>query len=178
MARSHTPYEDLIEGLRQDILWLLSVIFALRVRAAFPTIATMSREDFMVETILLESANRDIIARVTALDDDHNRSFRTALAAMNRQGLNPSRRQRLDHLVKEFRKVVNDLKVKHRNAYVAHVQDLAEVGPRVLDAPVKFEEAASQAVRLLDEFVGREVNYILRPGSRELPVDLRARLSS
>jgi len=52
--------------------------------------------------------------------------------------------------LRAFRAAVSELKVTHRNSYIAHVKTLAEVTPRIVDDPVRFEEPASMAVNLLD----------------------------
>lgn len=180
MARTYTTSATLLDGLRKDILWLLALVYAHRERSSLPDISTMSREALVLEFMLLESATRDIIARLTALDDDGTgaRSFQTAFAALKREGLPPERTRTIDKGVKAYRQSVNELKVNHRNTYIAHVGELAEVTPRVVDNPVKFADSASRAVNLLDLMSGREVRYVFRIGSLELPIDLRQKLSS
>src|SRR3546814_5414998 len=97
----------------------------------------MSREAFVVDCILLESAARDIVGRLTALDDDtkNNRSFQTLFAALKREGLDSKRTKDLDAKIKEYRKLVNDLKVSHRNRYIAHV-NTDEIGRAHVCTPV------------------------------------------
>lgn len=177
--KDYTAAETLLDGLRNDILWLLSVVYAHRQRAALPRLSTMSRQDLVLEFLLLESTTRDIVSRVTALDDDLNnvRSFQTAFKQMKREGLDPKRTASLDKAVKAYRQTINALKVDHRNTYIGHVQDLADVTPRIIDAPVPFEEGVSHAVRLLDEMLQTTVTYTLRFGSQEAELDLRAVLS-
>lgn len=176
-----TKASTLLKGLKSDILWLLITIYAHRQRSQLPTISTMSREAFVLELVLLESATRDIIGRITALDDKQKgtRTFENTLAAMNREGLAPKRAQMLDKAVKDFRNKVSALKLEHRNSYIAHVKDLAVVDPRVLTAaPPDFAGGASSAVNLLDLMVGETVTYELKIGSMERVIDLRAALST
>ena len=179
MTRQFTPSATLLDGLREDILWLLILIYAHRQRCALPSLATMSYEAFALEALLLESASRDIVTRLTALDDDGRgiRSFQSAFAAMKREGLDPQRTAALDKDVKAFRQSLNDLKVKHRNAYIAHVQELAQVTPRVLDEPVEFADCASRAVNLLDAMSGRTLTYMFKIGSTD-ELDLRQKLGA
>ena len=175
----YTPSEDLLDGLKQDVLYLLLTILAHREKQRLPNLGKMSREDLVLELALLESGTRDIIARLTALDDDGSgsRSFPNALAAMNREGLAARKAEELKAHVKAYRAAINDLKVNHRNSYISHVQEFAEVLPRVLDKPVRFEMAASLSVNVLDALMGRQVEYRFRVGSQEPELDLRARLS-
>lgn len=179
VAKQFTSSEKLLDGLREDILWLLILIYACRERYALPTLATMSYKAFALEFVLLESASRDVVTRLTALDDDSkgNRSFQSAFAAMKREGLDSQRTAALDKDVKAFRQSLNALKLKHRNAYIAHVQELAQVKPRVLDEPVEFADCASRAVNLLDAMVGQTVTYVFKYGSTN-QLDLRQELGS
>jgi hypothetical protein len=177
--KSFTSARDLLEGLKDDILYLLLTILAHREKQRLPNLAKMSREDLVLELALLESGTRDIVARLTALDDDGpgSRSFPNALAAMNREGLEKRRADELKAQVKAYRGAVNDLKVNHRNSYISHVQEFAEVVPRIVDKPVRFEAPAGLAVNVFDALMGRQVGYRFRVGSQEPEIDLRARLS-
>ena len=134
-------------------------ILAHREKQRLPNLGKMSREDLVLELALLESGTRDIIARLTALDDDGSgsRSFPNALAAMNREGLAARKAEELKAHVKAYRAAINDLKVNHRNSYISHVQEFA--------------------VNVLDALMGRQVEYRFRVGSQEPELDLRARLS-
>ena len=178
MSKEYVSSEAIREGLRQDVLWLLITVYSYVTRGHFEGLGKMSREAFVVDCILLESAARDIVGRLTALDDDtkNNRSFQTLFAALKREGLGPKRTKDLDGKIKAYRKLVNDLKVSHRNRYIAHVNTDVAVVPRVLDDPVPFEAAASLAVNLLDDIIGRRVGYAFSMAS-DLKIDLRKALS-
>lgn len=178
--KRYTAAADLLEGLKGDILFLLLTILAHREKQRLPNLAKMSREDLVLDLVLLESGTRDIVARLTALDDNGAgaRSFPNALAAMNREGLEAKRAEELKTQVKAYRGAVNDLKINHRNSYISHVQEFAEVVPRIVDKPVRFETAAGLAVNVLDALIGRPVGYRFRVGSQEPELDLRARLSA
>lgn len=178
MARANSSSGEIQTGVQQDILWLLITIYSYISRMRFDRVRDMSREEFQVEAILLESASRDIVSRLAALDDDgkNNRSFQTLFSALKREGLDPARTKDLGRKVKAFRQVVNGLKVSHRNSYIAHVATGAEVKPRVLDDPIQFGPAASMAVNLLDDIVGRSLSYSFRLGS-DGSIDLRKALA-
>src|SRR3546814_14762434 len=94
------------------------------------------------------------MGRLTALDDDtkNNRSFQTLFAALKREGLDSKRTKDLDAKIKEYRTLVNDLKVSHRNRYIANVNTDVAVVPRVLDDTVPLEETA----RTEERSVGKE----------------------
>ncbi len=119
MPKEYVSSETIKEGLRQDVLWLLVTVYSYVTRRRFEGLGKMSREAFVVDCILLESAARDIVGRLTALDDDtkNNRSFQTLFVALKREGLDPKRTKDLDAKIKQYRKLVNNLKVSHRNRY-------------------------------------------------------------
>ncbi|GCD60688.1 hypothetical protein NBRC3280_3286 [Acetobacter pasteurianus NBRC 3280] len=179
MAKEYDSSEIISEGLKQDVLWLLITVYSYVTRRRFEGLGKMSREAFVVDWVLLESAVRDIVSRLTALDDDtrNNRSFQTLFAALKREGLDSKRTSDLNRKIKTYRALVNDLKVSHRNRYIAHVNTNVAVVPRVFDNPVAFEAAASMAVNLLDDIIGSKVEYIFSMAS-DLKVDLRQALSN
>lgn len=171
---------DLIDNLQQDLLWLLILVYSRRQRILLPRIKEMSREDFAVEMVLLESATRDIVSRLIALDDDGRgvRSFQSALKALRQEGAAIPKDAPLAQQVKAYRKIVNVLKVEHRNSYIAHVTEGVSVTPRILDESVDIATATSAAVNLLDMLAGKVVSYTFRVGSQEKEIDLRSALSA
>lgn len=177
MAGNLDKSSDIIEGLKQDILWLLIVIYSYKERSRLEGASGWSREHFATELVLLESSVRDIVVRLTALDDDtkRNRSFQTLFKAMKREGLARIRTKDIKLKVGGFRKSVNKLKVSHRNNYIAHVGTNARVQPRVIDVQIDFAKPASEAVNLLDCFEGKPVEYFFRLGSDQ-KIDLRQAL--
>ncbi|WP_395494626.1 hypothetical protein [Acetobacter sp. KSO5] len=179
MGKEYDSSEIISEGLKQDVLWLLITVYSYVTRRRFEGLGKMSREAFVVDWVLLESAARDIVSRLTALDDDtrNNRSFQTLFAALKREGLDSKRTSDLNRKIKTYRTLVNDLKVSHRNRYIAHVNTNVAVVPRVFDNPVAFEAAASKAVNLLDDIIGSKVEYIFSMAS-DLKIDLRQALSN
>lgn len=179
MAKEYDSSAIISEGLKQDVLWLLITVYSYVTRRRFEGLGKMSREAFVVDWVLLESAARDIVSRLTALDDEtrNNRSFQTLFAALKREGLDSKRTSDLNKKIKTYRKLVNDLKVSHRNRYIAHVNTNVAVVPRVFDDPVAFEAAASMAVNLLDDIIGNKVEYIFSMAS-DLKIDLRQAFSN
>ncbi|WP_272011618.1 hypothetical protein [Roseovarius sp. ZX-A-9] len=180
MASRFDSSSDILSGLKDDILWLLILIYSFKVRARLEGLGQWSREHMSIEFMLLDSAVRDIVMRLTALDDDlkNNRSFQTLLKALNRENLLEQKRSKaLNEKVKKYRDAVNKLKVEHRNQYISHVNTDASVLPRVIDRPVRFYEAASLAVNLMDDLAGRTLQYHFKMGSNE-SIDLRDALQA
>src|SRR3546814_19563823 len=105
MPKEHASSETIEEGLRQDVLWLLISVYSYVTRRRFEGLGKMSREEFVLDCILLESAARDIVGRLTALDDDtkNNRSFQKLYADMQSEGLDFKRTKDLDAKTKEYR---------------------------------------------------------------------------
>src|SRR3546814_9844447 len=124
MPKEHASSETIEEGLRQDVLWLLITVYSYVTRRRFEGLGKMSREAFVVDCILLESAARDIVCRLPALDDDtkNNRSFQKLLSTLKREGLDSKRTTDHDAMIKEYRTLVNDLKVSHRYRSIAHIK--------------------------------------------------------
>ncbi len=180
MAKEYTPASELIGGLRQDLLWLLILVYSRRQRMRLPNIRAMGREDFAIEMVLLESATRDIVARLAALADEGRgvRSFQTVLKALRREGMAKADADLLAAQVKAYRQTLNPLKVMHRNDYIAHVTDAASVTPRIIDAPVDIDPVVSAAVNLLDAFAKEAICYKFRVGSQEAEINLREALSA
>src|SRR3546814_17184879 len=113
MPKEHASSETIEEGLRQDVLWLLITVYSYVTRRRFEGLGKMSREAFVVDCILLESAARDIVGRLTAPDDDtkNNRSFQTLFATLKRERLDSKRTKDPHDTLKENRKPVNELKI-------------------------------------------------------------------
>lgn len=171
---------EILSGLKDDILWLMILIYSFKVRARLEGLGQWSREHMSIEFMLLDSAVRDIVMRLTALDDDskNNRSFQTLLSALNRENLLEQKRSRaLKEKVKKYRDAVNKLKVEHRNRYISHVNTDASVVPRVIDRPVRFHEVASLAVNLMDDLAGTTLQYHFKMGSNE-SINLRNALQA
>jgi hypothetical protein len=179
MAKDYTSASELIEALRDDVLWLLILVYARRQRMLLPNLRTMGREDFAIEMVLLESATRDIVSRLAALDDDGKgvRSFQTVLRALRREGMSSRLASPIEAQVKGYRQIINPLKIAHRNAYIAHVTETASVVPRIIDDPVDISLATSKAMALLDTLAGGTLIYKFRVGSQEAEIDLRKALS-
>lgn len=95
VSRFDSPSE-IMSGLKDDVLWLMILIYSFKVRARLEGLGQWSREHMSIEFMLLDSAVRDIVMRLTALDDDskNNRSFQTLLSALNRENLLEQNRSR------------------------------------------------------------------------------------
>lgn len=180
MANKFYSSSDILSGLKDDILWLMILIYSLKKRARLERIEQWSREHMCIEFILLDSAVRDIVMRLTALDDDskNNRSFPTLLSALNRENLLEEERSKaLKEQVKQYRKAVNNLKTGHRNHYMSHVNTDASVVPRVIDLPVNFDAVASLAVNITDDLAGEKLHYYFKMGNHE-SINLREALQA
>ena len=153
MPRQSESLEVVIDGLRDDILWMLITYYALCKRRTLPDLQRMSREDFVVELNLLECAQRDLVMRLTALDDTKgNRSFRLAKKLKLATSLSRERQREIAENTKAFTDAVNQLKTDHRNKYIAHVSTATSVSPRLVQEVPKLADVISVAVRTLDAF--------------------------
>jgi hypothetical protein len=75
--------------------------------------------------------------------------------------------------LKKYRQLVNPMKTKARNYYLAHLSKSAEV-PH--DRFVNVQKQVDEAINIFDMISGEEVRYVLRTGSQEPELDLRQEL--
>jgi hypothetical protein len=118
----------------------------------------------------------DIIMRLCRLDDDEksNHSLREALRSIETtipQSEGKAIRERLS----AYRKLINPLKTKARNYYLAHMSKHAE---EPLDPIGDLERSNEAVVNLVDSIAGGTIQYEYRVGSHKgETLDLRDELS-
>lgn len=170
--------KELIDGIQNDVLGLLSVYFALDrcTRLLELIFKHGSRYELTSQFITIDSLKRDLIIRITALDDDSkgNRSFPLLLKAFNQENISISRAKGLKTYKFEYRRAINGFKTKYRNKDIAHINEDATPYSRYLNDKIDFIPYICRAVETLDAFAGRRVGYSLHVGSMEEDVDLRA----
>uniref|UniRef100_B0T9C2 HEPN AbiU2-like domain-containing protein n=1 Tax=Caulobacter sp. (strain K31) TaxID=366602 RepID=B0T9C2_CAUSK len=178
--KAHMPAtsDKILDDLANDLLWLLIGAFVYRRRAQLEGLPTWSSQHLSEEFFLLEAAQRDLIMRLTALDDRGRgqRSFPAALKALKDSGAISAQGQaEADAAIRAFRELINDMKVKHRNAYIGHVLDEESSTPRLPQAPANLNAAIAAAVALGDRLAGVRKGYLFKlPGGER--IDLRQAL--
>jgi hypothetical protein len=142
---------------------------------------TATRLDLFRWRIQIRVLENDLILRLCRLDDDDRtqHSLREALRS-SRSSLPSADAQSIDKRLKAYRRLVNPLKTKARNYYLAHLSKEAGV-PKATDANELLEDLQEQigdVVDIVDLIAGEgePIKYILRAGPQERELDLRQEL--
>src|SRR6202034_240276 len=105
-------------------------------------------------------------------DDRTNHSLREAGRSI-RNSLPQATVTAIDKRLTKYRQLINPLKIKARNYYLAHLSKSAEL-PH--DRFVNFQKQVDEAITIFDMISGEPVRYVLRAGSQERELDLRQEL--
>ena len=108
-----------------------------------------------------------MILRLCRLDDDDRsqRSFREALKAIRAQ-IPDKEAKAIDKSLKRYRALINPLKTKARNYYIAHLDKEAK---ETLYPQYDLIRVISQAVEIFDEIAGERIDYTFRP-TKDAPI--------
>lgn len=133
-----------------------------------------TRFDLLRRQIHIKVTENDLILRLCRLDDDDTtqHSLREALRSI-RNSLPQAKVTAIDRRLKKYRQLINPMKTKARNYYLAHLSKSAEV-PH--DRFVNFQKEVDEVINIFDMISGEAVRYVLRAGSQELELDLRQEL--
>jgi hypothetical protein len=139
-----------------------------------------SRFDLFRWRIQIRVLENDLILRLCRLDDDDKtqHSLREALRSIRASIPDPGI---IDKRLKEYRRLINPLKTKARNYYLAHLSKEAEV-PKATDSNEQFLKNLQQQVEEVTNIIdmiandGEPIKYRIRAGSQELELDLRQKL--
>ena len=164
-----------LDAIKIEILNLLIVYYTYR-----RTIYTYSPKEgtrFNMHSwfTYLRVMEHDLTMRLCRLDEKGNgiHSFREALKAVRNQ-IPQADLRIIDQKLTDYRSLINPLKVKRRNYYLAHLHAGAK---EPIDPQGGFSESMAAAVEFADLINGTPVTYTLSVGSQEPKVDLRQSLS-
>ena len=142
-----------------------------------------TRFDLFKWRIQIRVLANDLILRLCRLDDDDRsqHSLREALRSI-RGSLSNAETQTIDKRLKAYRRLINPLKTKARNYYLAHLSKEAGV-PKATDASEllgNFQKQVAEVINIVDLIAGdgENIKYTLRAGSQERELDLRHELLS
>ena len=148
--------------------------------ALFATLKNIGREKFLEELIALRYLENGIILHLTNLDDDSSiYSFRSARKFINSGKIVLEQKQikSFNKMIDEYRANVNNLKTKHRNSRIAHINSLEF--PDQLEF-LHFEKIIKSLVKsankIADFIWGEEINVKFKLGSMEGILDFRSLL--
>jgi hypothetical protein len=140
--------------------------------------ATETREFLLEEITALRLMSNEIVLQLCNLDD---KDGNWTLLAMKREVLKGRKTvgstKVVNRLAQDFRTALNNLKVKHRNTYIAH--NNADAYPNPFDLPdfnSDFRQLTQQAIRLFEHLWGSQVSFEFRPGAVERTIDLKRSL--
>lgn len=164
-----------IDAVSLECLNLLTVYYTYRESIQTCCSAADTRLDLTRRWITLRVLENDLIMRLCRLDDDSktNHSLREALRSVRNEMPN-NQAARLDKHLKGYRRLINPLKTKSRNYFIAHLDKAAEAP---FDPKGGLEEPIELAINIADEIAGAPLQYILKVGSQERVLNLKEELS-
>ena len=167
---------EMIDGLRQDLLGILTVFWARDVVGSITMTGSDNREQMVAKLVSIDSSTRDLITRIVALDDTGKgkRSFPELLKLLEKESLTPSEIKHLHKQKKDFRAIINPLKTQHRNKNIGHIQTNANTYSKYLNETVHFVHLIENACVFLDTVTGEKIKYSLHVGSQEALINLRS----
>ncbi|WP_128098770.1 hypothetical protein [Paracidovorax avenae] len=164
-----------LDSVSIECLNLLIVYYTYRetVKNYDPRVGT--RFDMHRWWVSLRALENDIILRLCRLDDDEktNHSLREAMRSV-RNGMPATLTSSLDKRIKEYRQLINPLKTKARNHFLAHMSKVAEVS---YDPKGGLEEPIEAVINIVDAITGAPQEYFLSVGSQERKLNLREELA-
>ncbi|MDD5261453.1 MAG: hypothetical protein PHD76_06345 [Methylacidiphilales bacterium] len=165
-----------LDGIKFECLNLLIVYLTYRNSISEYSIRTGTRFDLHRWRVQLRVLENDLILRLCRLDDDDktNHSLREALRSI-RDSMPQQDARLIDKRLKSYRQSINELKVKARNYFLAHMSKDAVPS---YDPQGGLEQYIQEVVNIVDAIAGKPVSYLLKVGSQEPQLDLKFELSS
>lgn len=181
MPKDHELIEEF--GLIGDELYqLLLSAFCYRTKlgALGQRLRSASRRFLLEEMISLRLISNEIVLQLCKLDDDDgNWTLRTLRKEAFRHLTDKKQIDRINRLLKEYRTNLNELKTKHRNAYIAH-RNVKEY-PNLANIPnfeKEFQSLICDALEVFECLRGSPVEFGFKLGSQERFLDLKHELMS
>lgn len=171
----HNRYREKFEHLQNQIAWLLVTFYIYRQKIIEETEPRNFSMASVEKLVIIEALGRDVALRLTKLDDDQSGtwSFRDAKKLLNEELNNQGHIKTINEAVKDFRSTINTLKVKHRNKYIAHLQEGVTSNLQWPKEPTKLHEMVRCAVRTFDILVSHEAKYLFGSEEDGFEIDLR-----
>lgn len=166
---------DELDAVAIECLDLLIVYYTYRETANRYNVNSGTRFDLHRWWVSLRTLENDIILRLCRLDDDdkNNHSLREAMRSV-RSGMPADLSSSLDRRLNEYRRLINPLKTKARNYFLAHMSKAAAVP---YDPQGGLEKPIEAVVNIVDSIAGVPQKYFLSVGSQEEKLNLREELA-
>ena len=135
-----------------------------------------TREYFIEELTALRYLENGIILHLTNLDDDKAKySFRSVKAIISATSRSQIDVLKLNKELQLFRQHVNDVKVKHRNSRIAHLnsEDFMNID-EFLNFEMELKPLILEANRIADHIWGENINVKYKLGSSEGVIDFKS----
>jgi hypothetical protein len=157
-----------LNEIRDDIWHLLVHVYTYQDKSRRVLEVTPTRYELANEIVALNALADSITLRVARLADQ--RSDVRSIKSLKKKHFNSTKR--LENLLEEFEDQAKPVRTQ-RNERIAHMKG-SELSAYQI-APLTPETVAciEKLVELVDEFSGQPVEYTLRVGSQESPLNLR-----
>ncbi len=154
-----------------ECLNLLIVYYTYTVAISSYNSSTGTRFDMQRWWTTLRVLENDLIIRLCRLDDEgrSKHSLREALNSI-RNKMPQNEASLITKKIKEYRQLINPLKTKARNYFLAHL--IKDATPP-MDSKGGLEEPIKEVIEIVDLITGELQKYTLSVGSQELPIDLK-----
>jgi AbiU2 len=165
-----------LEAVQLECLNLLIMYHAYRETISRYDAGQGTRWDFYFRVMQLRAMENDIILRICRLDDDDRttHSFREAMRSV-RSNFTDSQAKAVDQMLKDYRALINPLKTKARNYWLAHLNKEAEAP---WDPQGGLKQPISTIVNIVDSISREKPAYTLRVASDIPELNLRQALGS
>lgn len=134
-----------------------------------------TRHYVLEELTALRYMENGLILHLTNLDDDSSDySFRRIPKAVDGTLKSPKQTKQLKNKLDEYRKLINSLKVQHRNERIAHLNHIDDLAiDQFLNFNQYLKPIISEALQIGDLIWGRKIEYKFKLGSMEGILDYR-----
>lgn len=134
-----------------------------------------TRHHIFEELVALRYMENGLILHITNLDDESAKfSFRSATKSLNKSIKDQQQRDHLNKTLKKFRIDLNNLKNKHRNNRIAHLNYCEDLN---LDEFLNFDKELYPLIKLAniigDLIWGDRITYLFKLGEFEEVLDFR-----
>lgn len=162
--------------LRSEVYYALLAAwtFKAKLEALSYRLQTMGRDFLLEELVSLRTLANEVVLRLCNIDDKKSDfSFHAARKSMDKTGqLKRTEVDELNKAITRYRSGLNELKVKHRNLYIAHLTGDFYPDPMLVTEMVKgYTPSLREALDTLALIWGKHLSFGFHLGSRDRTID-------